>query len=178
VTTSPRPRPTSPRATCSHPQLTSPRPLRGGEVVAASSSEARGIATSPRSLTVIGVLARARVRLACARKEASSCSLRGRFLAEARLLTPAELAVFLAVERSYVYAHAEELGAFRLGSGPRARLRFDRDEVLRRTSCSVSRESSAADPASSAIGRRGRRRRTGTDVELLPIRGRREDSNP
>ena len=32
----------------------------------------------------------------------------------------------------YVYAHARELGAIRLGDGPRARLRFDLAEVERR----------------------------------------------
>jgi hypothetical protein len=29
------------------------------------------------------------------------------------------------VSRSWVYAHQRELGAMRLGTGPRARLRFD-----------------------------------------------------
>jgi hypothetical protein len=29
---------------------------------------------------------------------------------------------------SFVYEHADELGAYRLGTGPRARLRFDFDE--------------------------------------------------
>jgi hypothetical protein len=37
-----------------------------------------------------------------------------------RLLTPAELAVWLNVERNYVYEHAASLGALRLGDGPRA----------------------------------------------------------
>jgi hypothetical protein len=35
------------------------------------------------------------------------------------------LAERLGVERSWVYAHARELGGVRLGEGPRARLRFD-----------------------------------------------------
>jgi hypothetical protein len=93
------------------------------------------------------------------------------------LLTPAELADFLSVERPYVYEHAAELGAFRLGSGPRARLRFDLDEVKRRmggTHCLAGRESSGTDSASEAVNRPRRRRRTGTSVELLPIRGRSE----
>ena len=42
-----------------------------------------------------------------------------------RLLTADELAAWLRVDRAYVYEHAAELGVFRLGSGPRARLRFD-----------------------------------------------------
>lgn len=91
-----------------------------------------------------------------------------------RLVTPAELATFLAVDRSYVYEHADELGAYRLGSGPRARLRFDLEEVRRRTSCSVSRESAAAEPAPQAPPRPCRRQRLGTNVPLLPIRGRSE----
>ena len=92
------------------------------------------------------------------------------------LLTPAELAERLGVARSFVYEHADELGAYRLGAGPRARLRFDFVEVLRLTSCSVSRESQAADTAREAVTRRGRRRRMGTNVEMLPIRGRGERS--
>jgi predicted DNA-binding transcriptional regulator AlpA len=41
------------------------------------------------------------------------------------LLTAAQVAARLGVDRSWVYAHANELGAVRLGNGPRARLRFD-----------------------------------------------------
>ena len=91
-------------------------------------------------------------------------------------LTAEQLAGRLGVARSFVYEHAEELGVYRLGSGPRARLRFDLDEVRRRTSCSISRESRAADPARNAAPRQDRRRRMGTSVELLPIRGRSERS--
>jgi hypothetical protein len=36
------------------------------------------------------------------------------------------------VSRDFVYAHADELGAIRLGSGLRARLRFDLHEVAAR----------------------------------------------
>jgi hypothetical protein len=89
------------------------------------------------------------------------------------LLTPAELAAWLSVDRSYVYAHAEELGVLRLGTGPRARLRFDREEVARRLStCSKGRESNSPDPAQDAGKRRRRRKSLGTGGELLPIRGR------
>src|SRR5690242_13253040 len=48
-----------------------------------------------------------------------------------RLLTPAEVAGYLAVDRSYVYEHADELGARRLGTGPKARLRFALEDVDR-----------------------------------------------
>lgn len=46
----------------------------------------------------------------------------------ARLVDAATLARELGVERDWVYAHAEQLGAIRLG-GPHGRLRFDRREV-------------------------------------------------
>jgi hypothetical protein len=45
-----------------------------------------------------------------------------------RLVDAATLARELGVERDWVYAHADELGAVRLG-GPKGRLRFDRREV-------------------------------------------------
>jgi hypothetical protein len=41
-----------------------------------------------------------------------------------RLLTPSEVADRFAVSRTWVYEHATELGAIRLGKGPKARLRF------------------------------------------------------
>jgi hypothetical protein len=40
-------------------------------------------------------------------------------------LTVAQVAARYGVSRSWVYAHQRELGAMRLGSGPRARLRFN-----------------------------------------------------
>ncbi|HWK17518.1 MAG TPA: hypothetical protein VNR66_08705, partial [Solirubrobacteraceae bacterium] len=40
-----------------------------------------------------------------------------------------ELAEGLGVSLDYVYAHAAELGATRLGSGPKARIRFDLDRA-------------------------------------------------
>ncbi len=42
-----------------------------------------------------------------------------------KLLDPKELAGALNVSLDYVYAHAADLGAMRLGDGPKARLRFD-----------------------------------------------------
>jgi len=42
-----------------------------------------------------------------------------------QLLDPKALAVALNVSIDYVYAHAADLGAMRLGDGPKARLRFD-----------------------------------------------------
>ena len=43
------------------------------------------------------------------------------------LLTAGELAQRLGVSRAYVYDHADDLGAIRLGDGPKARLRFPPD---------------------------------------------------
>ena len=45
------------------------------------------------------------------------------------LVDARELAEELGVSIDYVYAHAAELGAMRLGSGPKARIRFDLDEA-------------------------------------------------
>lgn len=49
-----------------------------------------------------------------------------------RLMTAAEVARWCSVERSWVYAHAEELGARKIGTGERPRLRFDLVEVSER----------------------------------------------
>jgi hypothetical protein len=42
-----------------------------------------------------------------------------------RLVDARELADVLGVDRDWIYAHADQLGAVRLGKGPRPRLRFD-----------------------------------------------------
>lgn len=49
-----------------------------------------------------------------------------------RLITAEEVARHWGVGRRWVYDHADELGAHRLGAGPRPRLRFDPDEVAER----------------------------------------------
>lgn len=46
-----------------------------------------------------------------------------------RHLTAAEVSEWWGVDRAWVYAHATELGAKRLGAGKRPRLRFDADVV-------------------------------------------------
>lgn len=48
-----------------------------------------------------------------------------------RLIDAAAVADLLGVERDWVYAHANELGAVRLG-GPRGRLRFDMAVIKKR----------------------------------------------
>lgn len=78
----------------------------------------------------------------------------------------------LSVDRAWVYDNASALGAIRLGTGPRARLRFDLDDVRRRLTCSGSRGSEPVDPAPALTSRRRQRGRTGTTATLLPVRGR------
>lgn len=48
-----------------------------------------------------------------------------------RILNATEVARLLGRERQWVYDHAAELGAFRYGEGPKARLGFDMAEVQR-----------------------------------------------
>jgi hypothetical protein len=55
-----------------------------------------------------------------------------------RLVSASELAVELGVSRSFVYAHAEELGAIALGAGSKPRLRFDVERVKSAGVCSTS----------------------------------------
>jgi hypothetical protein len=76
-----------------------------------------------------------------------------------RLLTAQEVAARFNVDRSWVYAHADELGVIRLGNGPRPRLRFD--------AVVVAQQLLPAAPAGSSPPR-------GTNsVPLLPIRSKR-----
>lgn len=99
------------------------------------------------------------------------------------LVTAAELADLLAVSRDYVYEHADELGALRLGSGPKARLRFDPAAVREAMTCSVSKSSPdelASNGGASAPtrSRRSARRPNGRPQpgQILPIRPRRKES--
>jgi hypothetical protein len=47
-------------------------------------------------------------------------------------LSAAQVAEWWDIDRAWVYAHADELGVSRLGTGPRPRLRFDADTVRTR----------------------------------------------
>lgn len=49
-----------------------------------------------------------------------------------RMLTAAQVSRLWGVSRRWVYEHARDLGAQRLGDGPRPRLRFDPEEVAER----------------------------------------------
>jgi hypothetical protein len=60
-----------------------------------------------------------------------------------RMLTAAQVAARFNVDRSWVYAHAEELGVMRLGDGPRPRLRFDPAIVSQRLVATRGRTPSA-----------------------------------
>lgn len=74
-----------------------------------------------------------------------------------------ELAALLGVSTSWIYQHAAELGAVRLGSGSRPRLRFD-PEAARAASGCLSSNTSQGDTASAgaatAPSSRPRRRRS------------------
>ena len=107
----------------------------------------------------------------CARAQLRRRSLLGRAVPHRRAARPAPR------RRSpFVYEHAAELGALRLGAGPGARLRFRFRGSRTANLLLVSRESCAADPAPKTAKRPRGHRRMGTSVELLPIRGRIERS--
>lgn len=91
--------------------------------------------------------------------------LQGRELVDA-----AELARRFGIERSWVYSHAIELGAVKLGSGAKPRLRFDPQIVAR--ALWKAGEGSAADPPARS-GERADQPSVGggSGVTLLPIRG-------
>lgn len=88
------------------------------------------------------------------------------------LVGVSEVAAYLGVENSYVYEHAAELGARRLGNGARPRLRFSLAEIDERlTAGTTSRGSRQAKSAPGVQKPRARRSRSGTGVALLPVRG-------
>ncbi len=87
------------------------------------------------------------------------------------LLDARALAARLGVSPSYVYSRSSELGAVRLGNGPRARLRFDLERALEAHAsapgCTAPATPQAAKP---------RPRRAAS--KLLPIRGRAARATP
>jgi hypothetical protein len=85
-----------------------------------------------------------------------------------RLLTVAAVSAEFGVSTDWLYANARSLGAIRLGSGPRARLRFDRATIadrIARVATHASRQRSSRRGAA----RRGTRE--SADADLLPILG-------
>ena len=95
-------------------------------------------------------------------------ALRHEAPARIELVDAAELARRLGIERSWVYTHAIELGAIRLGDGRRPRLRFDPHLAIERMRARAERD------AAQAPGRRVMRKRPGNGADrprLLPING-------
>jgi hypothetical protein len=82
-----------------------------------------------------------------------------------KLIDAAEVARRFSLSRDYVYEHADDLDAVRLGDGPRARLRFDPVTVGERL-----RRSSGQEPSQHKV-KPVRTVRKGRDDTLLPIRG-------
>lgn len=91
-----------------------------------------------------------------------------------RLLSAAEVATRLGRSRDWVYDHADDLGAIRLGTGPRPRLAFDPQTLddwatrrirRRRSNASVPRSRSGMTPRRSP----GRPEGLGKRLDLLPI---------
>jgi hypothetical protein len=80
---------------------------------------------------------------------------------DAELVDAAAIARRFGVSRDFVYQHADELGAVRLGDGPKARLRFDQSKVGR-----------ALRKPTEKTTRSARRRATRRSSSLLPIRQR------
>jgi hypothetical protein len=88
----------------------------------------------------------------------------------ADLVDAAGLARRLGIERSWVYTHAIELGAVKLGAGRKPRLRFD-PQVAARMLHKVG-EGPAADPPVRSGKRAGQPRRDRrSEVPLLPFAG-------
>jgi hypothetical protein len=78
-----------------------------------------------------------------------------------RLVDAQTLADALGVDRSYVYSHADELGAVRIGSGSKPRLRFDLDTARKAFACYASNQSQGSNASAGAesAGLPARRRR-------------------
>ncbi|HEY1855335.1 MAG TPA: hypothetical protein VGG40_12185 [Solirubrobacterales bacterium] len=98
-------------------------------------------------------------------------------LRQRELIGAAELARRLGVDRSWVYSHAIELGAVKLGDRPRARLRFDpeiAERVLRKLGGAP-----ATDPPARSIERADRSRwARKPEVKLLPVEGPEGERKP
>ena len=89
------------------------------------------------------------------------------------LIDAAEVARRFGVDRAWVYAHARELGAVRLGDGRRPRLRFDPSTVA----AALTLRTSAKDQTTRRKPT-SQRRRAGREVNLLPIGPKRRVKSP
>lgn len=110
-------------------------------------------------------MASARIKLdpeaveAVARKVVELLEARG--LQKRRLVDAAELAAMFGIERSWVYSHAIELGAVKLGEGKKPRLRFDPEiaaRVLRKVGDGSTAATGSGDERCAAPGPRPRAR--------------------
>lgn len=89
----------------------------------------------------------------------------------AEMATAADVARLFAIDRNWVYAHADQLGAIRLGTGPRARLRFE----LTRVAESLGRAPEIRPvPKTGEPRKRGRPRKSVLPAGVDPLVGRRE----
>lgn len=86
-----------------------------------------------------------------------------------KLLSAAEVSQRWAVERSWVYEHAEELGAIRLGSGPKPRLRFPAEAIAHHLA-TLAADRHPGPRHDDARGSTRSPRIAADPVELLPIR--------
>lgn len=85
------------------------------------------------------------------------------------MLTVSQLAQHLHLNRAWVYEHADELGAIRLGDGPKARLRFD----LHTAKTALGRHQVGQAPAPAGVKTRKPTRLPATDeTQLLEVRRR------
>ena len=87
------------------------------------------------------------------------------------LVDARRLADALGVDRSWVYEHADELGAIRVGSGPKPRLRFDRDRALEAFACYASKRSQGSNASAGAKSDDPGKRRRGRLPNHLPEPG-------
>ncbi|ADB50185.1 hypothetical protein [Conexibacter woesei] len=71
----------------------------------------------------------------------------------ARLLTVEQVAEMLQVRSEWVYQHADELGALRLGDGSKGRLRFDAELVRERLRPPTTRRRASAAATGTARSR-------------------------
>ena len=86
-----------------------------------------------------------------------------------KLLSAAEVSERWGVERSWVYEHASDLGAIRLGAGARPRLRFPAEAIEHYLAARGDRRQRP--PQLALPGGRRSRRIAADPVELLPVRG-------
>jgi hypothetical protein len=83
-----------------------------------------------------------------------------------RYVDAATLADELGVDRDWVYAHASQLGAIRLG-GPRGRLRFDRQQAL----ANLAQDEKPAARRRRRSSRKPTRRSATSPTKLIPYEG-------